>query len=377
MRSPALLFAALGAACGSVERPADWASSLPQPQGAFAATGPVDALDPAAIWGVGDRVEYAIEVAIGAERRTFTFSLTTTQLPAPRDGIDVVHPVHDRILTRTATEQWQHGPFVVYHAYGPAKVRAELRGDDGTECSGEFEVESLAHLHVEDVRTAWSTGVHGMFRALLSLDCMHATLMRLVRRPSAWSVLSRLGRIDVRLDWPDLDRMDVVEASTPFGKVPTAWRPLTILANGEPALDGRVQFTWKQSPLLPAAGVLQVEAWHPDDPAARITIRLASAKRGVPPDHPDPEDLRGGLRRGMTVDDACSLLGGKVEKTLAQGRLADGRRVDLLQLKVPRWWLVVVAHEGRLQYASGGDHMSRHWLKVRGFVPDADPATSR
>ncbi|MBL8752093.1 MAG: hypothetical protein JNK15_02225 [Planctomycetes bacterium] len=378
MRPFAIAAALLAAACGSVSRSDDWVRTLPEAPGGFRATGHVDAMDPAAIWGIGDRVEYTIEVVLGTERRTFTFTLTTTALPESRTkGIATPHPVHDRILTRTAHESWQHGPVVAYHAFGPAKVRAELRSADGTECSGEFEVESLANLYVEDVRTAWSIGVHGMFGALLGLDCMHATLLRLVRRPSAWSVLARLGRVEVQLQWPELDRMEIVEASTPFGTVPTAWRPMTILANGQPALDGRVQFTWKQSPLLLAAGVLQVEAWHPDDPTARITIRLASARRGIPPDSPDPDELGGGLRRGMTVADACSLLGGTIEKELARGCLADGRRVELLQLRVPRWWLVVVVHEGRLVFASGGDDLSQHWLKVRGFVPDAADDAAR
>lgn len=362
------------AACAASPRPDDWHSSLPPPPDGFTASGPFDPIDAAAIWGVGDRVVYTIEVVHGTARNTFTFTLTTRQLPAPRGGIAIVHPVHDRILTRTADEQWQLGPVVCYEQRGPALMHATLRGDDDTQCEGEFRVEALANLHVEDVRVGYESGVHDMFGALLGLDCLHAALLRVVRAPSLLSVLGNLGRIRVALRWPDGVPLEVTTAATPFGTLPTTWCPMTLEANGQPALDGRVQFTWKQSPLLPGAGVLQVEAWHPDDPTARLTIRLAAAQRGVPPDRPDPDDLGNGLRRGMTVDAACALLGGRREKVHERGRLADGRRVELVELDVPTWWLFVVVHGDRLLFASGGDDLALHWLRLRGFTADPAPA---
>ncbi len=362
-------------ACAAAPRPDDWLATLPPPPDGFTAPGPLDPLDAAAIWGVGDRVVYTIEVVHGAERNTFTFTLTTRQLPAPGDGLATVHPVHDRILTRTNKgEQWQHGPVVAYEYRGPALMHAELRGDDGTECSGDLHVDALANLYVEDVRVGYESGVHEMFGALLGLDCLHAALLRVVRAPSLLSVLGNFGRIRVGLRWPDGVPLEVTTATTPFGALPTTWCPMTLEANGQPALDGRVQFTWKQSPLLPGAGVLQVEAWHPDDPTARLTIRLAAAQRGVPPDHPDPDDFGKGLRRGMTVDAACALLGGRREKVHERGRLADGRRVELVELDVPTWWLFVVVHDDRLLYACGGDDLARHWLRLRGFTADPAPA---
>lgn len=192
-------------------------------------------MDASAIWGVGDTVTYAIDIDDGGVHHGFTFTLTTTRLPAPETGwCDIVHPAHGRILTRTAEENWQTDPWFCFDGAGPATLRAELLGDDGSSCSGVFEQEAIAHLWVDDLGIGMRAGVHELFHSLLGLDCMHATLLRVIRQPSFLSILGRLGSIEVGLEWPEIDELPVVEQDTPFGRLPMAWRPITIEANGQP-----------------------------------------------------------------------------------------------------------------------------------------------
>jgi len=361
----------LATACGSVERPADWHEHMPPPPGAFAAPGPFDAMAIDGIWGVGDQVVYAIDVDDAGKHHGFTFTLSTTQLPRSKPEVGgITHPVHGRILTYSSIEQWQFDD-ICYEGRGKAKVRAELRGDDGSSCSGEFEAELFAHWFVDDMRIGMTAGVYQLFAALLRLDCMHATLLRVIRKPSAWSVVSSLGRISIGLQWQPIDHVVFTDEATPFGVLPTAWLPFAITANDQPALDGRMQFTWKRPPMLLSAGVLQIEAWHPDDPARRITVRLASARRGTPPDAPDPDDLGHGVRRGMTVADVLAARRGTHTILHARGTLADGRAVELLEFKVPYTLLFGVLHEGRLIFSSAGDELSLDFLQRRGFTADA------
>lgn len=364
--------ATFATACAGIERSADWPESAPPPPGAFAAPGPFSEMRADAIWGVGDRVVYSVDVDDGGVHHAFTFTLTTTRLPpVDPDGIVIAHPVHGRVVTRSARDQWQHNP-IAYSGDGMATLQAELAGDDGTACGGSIEAELLAYWWVDDMGVGMTVGVHPVFAALLGLDCMHSTLLRLIRAPSAWSVIRNLGHVRVGLEWLPVDKLHYVEQETPFGVMPTAWLPMTITANGQPALDGRVQFTWKRSPLLLSAGVLQIEAWHPDDATRRVTVRLASACRGEPPDAPAATDLGNGLSVGMTVSEVLALKGGVLGAVKARGRLADGRCVELVEFEVLHQWLFGVLHEGRLLFASLGPHLSRDFLRRRGFVPDAD-----
>lgn len=358
----------LAVACAGVERPADWPASAPPPPGALVAPGPFDPMRADAIWGVGDQVVYSVDVDDRGQHHGFTFTLTTTKLPpVVTDSLSDAHPVHGHVMTRSAEEQWQHHP-LAYSGEGMAWLRAELRGDDGTACSGDIEARLLAHWWVDDMAIGMYEGVSSVFGALLGLDCMHATLLRVIRAPSAWSVVTNLGRIRIGLEWLPVAKVHYVEQETPFGTLPTTWLPMTITANGRPALDGRVQFTWKQSPLLSSSGVLQVEAWHPDDPTRRLTMRLASARRGEPPDAPGPTDLGNDLTVGMTVADVLAVKGGRLGEVQARGRLADGRPVEFVEFDVPHQCLFGVLHEGRLLFASLGPDLSEDFLRRRGFV---------
>lgn len=357
------------AACSGVQRPANWHATMsPPPAVAWAAAGPFSPLVADAVWGVGDTVTYAIDIDDAGRHRGFTFSLTTRQLPASGPRRDPwVHPVFGRKLTATSIDQYQWAPEVSLWGRGEALVWAELRGDDGSRCAGVVTTEAIAHLWVERLDVAMRVGVPEMFGALLGLDCLHTELLRVVRRPSLASVLGNFGRITVGLEWPEIDSLPIVESPTPFGVLPTAWRPITLTANGQPALDGRIQFTWKWSPLLIAAGVLQVEAWHPDEPTRRITVRLQSAVRGTPPDAFAPDELGYGLRIGMTAAEVHGRLGGQTSRVVERGVLGDGRAVELVEFEVPGVVLFGVLHDGRLLFASAGEHAARHFLRVRGF----------
>jgi hypothetical protein len=56
--------------------------------------------------------------------------------------------------------------------------------------------------------------------------------------------------------------------------------PFEVQAYGSPALRGRIFVTDSRPPLLPAAGVVAIEAAHPDDPESTVSVRLLSATRG-------------------------------------------------------------------------------------------------
>jgi hypothetical protein len=369
-RSLAPLLAGIGAACAGVARPEDWYTKTPPPPGAFAATGPCDAMAIDGIWGVGDQVVYTVDVDDAGTHHGFTFTLTTTKLPpSDPDRMGFAHPMHGRVLTYTCEYDWQLNP-VCYEGRGQATMRAELCSDDGTHCSGEFEAEAFAHRFVDDIREGINDGVQPLFAGLLGLDCLHATLLRVIRAPSAWSVVRNFGRITIGLDWHRIEHLEFVDEATPFGVLPTAWLPITISANGQAALDGRIQFTWKRPPLLLSAGVLQIEAWHPDDAKRRLTARLASARRGTPADIPDERDLGLGVKRGMTIAEVFVAWGVGGTKLHTRGKLADGRIVELLEFDMPATGLFGVLHEGTLIFASGGDELSRDFLQRRGFVPE-------
>ncbi len=365
------LVAAIGAACSGVERPLDWHAPSPPPPPAWSAAGPFDAMDPAAVWGVGDRVVYTIAVTGGGIDCGYEFTLTTLALPpARRDDPGCAHPVHGRVLTRSARESWQHEPRPYYAGGGNATLRAELRGDDGSACGGDVDTIALAHWYADELGMAFDDGVQPLFATLVGLDCMQEALLRVVRAPSAWSVVRGLGAITLALEWPRIDRFEIAAEPTPFGPLPTAWRPFTITANDQPALHGRMQITWKHSPLALGAGVLQLEAWHPDDASRRVTIRLASARRGVPPDSPPRDDLGFGLRRDMTLEQASAMLGGASVGLRERGHFADGSTVETFDLANERTWLTVAVRGDRLLFAAVGEDLTRDWLRRQGFVRD-------
>lgn len=357
--------------CAGFERQADWYPTEPAPPAGWEGAGPMDPMDAAAIWGVGDSVAYAVDVTAPDLRRHYTFTLTIVGLPPPR-SVDrcMADPVHGRVLTATARQNFQWGPVLALHHWGEAAIRARLVGDDGTDCERTFQHEATAHFHQESMDVGCLVDTRELFRSLLGLDCMLEELLTVVRPPSAWSVLTRFGRIQVALDWPRAPHAAIVEEDTPLGRVPTLWLPVTLDANGQPALDGRVQFTWKRSPLMLSAGVLRIEAWRPDDPTRRVTVRLIGAVRGTPADVVPPDALGHGLRVGMTLAEANAVVQGKGQETLQRGRLADGSVVELVHVDAPWIWLFVVVADGRLLFASAGDHACLVFLQQRGFVAD-------
>ena len=56
--------------------------------------------------------------------------------------------------------------------------------------------------------------------------------------------------------------------------------PFEVRAYESPALRGRIFVSDSRPPLLPAAGIVAIEAAHPDDPATTVSVRLLSATRG-------------------------------------------------------------------------------------------------
>ncbi len=360
----------LAVACGSVERRDDWHALPDAPASAWSTARPAEPLDAAACWRVGDRVVYEIVVDAHGESERYEFALSIEALPEPRQSAVDPHPIHGWVICDRATWRYQWAPRQVLHHFGEATVRVEVSRPDGRREHSVFSQVTTANLHQAKVDDTLLLGVNEVVASLLRAECVFDRLLDVIRKPSIGSVIRRLGRVEVAVQWPPREERTVFQQDTPLGQVPAVWQAVAIDANGEPALDGRVLFTFKRAPLLLAAGVLSIEAWHPDAPQRRVTARLIEARRGAETEPIDHRRLGRGLRIGMPLEEACALLGGTVDQTVARGRLADGRPVELLEIDVPGVWMFAVVHDTRLLYACAGDESALCYLRHRGFTPD-------
>ncbi|HLQ37151.1 MAG TPA: hypothetical protein VK348_05095 [Planctomycetota bacterium] len=373
LRASSWLAVAACASCSTFTRDPDWYRPAEAPASNWAA-GELAVMDQEAIWGVGDEVCYEIVIDSGDQHRRLWFTLTNTAIEPPvRAESALPDPISGMVRTYSAhmhfeSRDEQGQPLSLLVSYdGRARLHARLADERGRACEATFSAPTMAHLAQQDVGQACYEGVGDIIGILCKIDCFLDELLLVARRPSLASILVRFGRVAVELRWPQA-AAETVEQDTPFGRLPTLWVPATFDANGEPALDGRVQFTWRRSPLLLACGVLQIELWRPDDPRQRVTIRLVGARRGVPPD-----DLHGelchGLRIGMSLAAVLAATGAQPASEQC-GRLADGRMVARRVLRTPggaRFDCVFA--DDCLLYAFIGPVVD-YWLRLRGFVAD-------
>jgi hypothetical protein len=343
--SPFAVLAAV-AACASGQ-PADQATD-----------NTVDAMDAAASWAVCDRVRYEVDVADAGRHRAFFVTLETIGFPPlTESGLPPAWDPTDRGTLTTTTPQFEPGPLAMPWCTGPARMRVELRG--AGRCQQDLvEQEGLAHVRQPDVCSGRLDGVEALFSALRRCGWLAAGLQELAHDSFH----------EMRLTWPDRKPPPVAELQTPFGVQPTCQVPFTLMAGDEPVLHGRIQFTWKRAPLLPSAGVLQVEAWRAQEPARRLAIRLVSAHRGPATSAPDPFDLGQGLRVGMTAGEV-SVRNGTFRR-ISRGRIGDGRGVDLIEFGAGSAVLLGIFSEDRLLYASAHPEAPGTWLWQRGFAPE-------
>ena len=115
---------------------------------------------------------------------------------------------------------------------------------------------------------AWAT-----CREFLSVVRRSDSLRSLLEKAVAVSLWSVLRKFSVKVSaWPR------TREAVPHGN---GYRfPLTILVNGDPALDCSVVATEPRSPLNVGAGVLSIVGVRPGERKPTVTLRLLAARRG-------------------------------------------------------------------------------------------------
>lgn len=119
-------------------------------------------------------------------------------------------------------------------------------------------------------------GMYQLFGVLRENEALGPLLLQVVRRPSLLSIIANGGvtlQLEARLE-------EAVQVDpTPFG-APRAMRyPVRILANGTLALEAAFFVVAPQPPNHLSAGVVAIDAWHPDEPERRFTMRLLGGRR--------------------------------------------------------------------------------------------------
>jgi len=270
----------LVAACGAAPRATDWqeAVSTAAPQVWQRRDAFLPALDPERVAQLGDHVHYEVEQHTGGEPKTWTFDLELVGLPPKGHFERTPDEVSGRVRSdRGRCVTTKRGEQVLSCIYsGLGEVRIAMHDDARDARSRDVATEVLLHFHASDLEGWPSFGMLALLNLVLKVDFAHERLMDVVRPPSIGSVVRRLGRVDLTARFPNEGRQRLTVAS-PFGEVEAVWIPLVLDANGEPALDCRVLVTDKHWPLQLSAGVLCLEACHPDAPDRRVTVRLRDA----------------------------------------------------------------------------------------------------
>jgi hypothetical protein len=100
-----------------------------------------------------------------------------------------------------------------------------------------------------------------------------------VAPPPIVKVLLHAGYIHLTIEVHILQKIEPVRGFAGVSD-PVYSFPFEVRAYESPVLRGRIFVTDSRPPLLPAAGIVAIEAAHPDDPASTVSVRLLSATRG-------------------------------------------------------------------------------------------------
>lgn len=352
-----------------------------------------DPLDRDAIWGEGDRVVYRVESNASGELVGWTLALSMPTLPEPGAAWAVADPVagYVRVLAPRQSFAGEGGlsdvpAYILYFDDAALHVRM-TREDTGEVFDTVVESDALAHVYSESVASFPDLGIRDLLLVLLKVDRFVDELMEVVQPPSVMSVILAGGQVRLSLDF-QVERRNAGEVppieseivDSPFGPVEAFWLPMTLLANGQPALECRFLITWRHSPLLPSAGVLRIDAHHPAEPERKVAAWLVEARRGRGAE-PDRDALGLGFRRGMSEAEALTL----AFNTVGERRVArpsdpsnSKDRVEVVELidevddKMYRAPCQAVFRNGRLWYV-GRDHDIDQFLALRGFEWPENP----
>lgn len=274
-RSGLLALVACATGCAVPERAADWQDAVrtdgPRSWQGRAATLP--ALDSERVAQVGDHVVYEVVQHREGDVARWSFSIELEALPPARlAGDDEMNRTRHGNYFAVGHEGVRE--FVSY--YGDGRVRIAMHDPGVAPVKKSVAAFVLLHTEQADLQKSAEYGVVRLLEVVLQTDFAFERLLEVVRIPSLRALASRLGRIEIEARFPE-EGHERVLVDTPVGRVPAVWIPMTLNANGEPALDCRLLVTNKQWPLLLSMGVLCLEACHPDAPERRVTVRLVDA----------------------------------------------------------------------------------------------------
>lgn len=115
-----------------------------------------------------------------------------------------------------------------------------------------------------------------LFEAVRANESLSPILWQVVETPSVLSVIGNLG-VSVSLD-TDLEHA-VFDGEPVLDSGPTCVVPVTVEANGSPALLSNLFCVPPRGPFVLAGGIVAIEAVHPTDESRRFSMRLLRVHR--------------------------------------------------------------------------------------------------
>jgi hypothetical protein len=282
----------------------------------------LDPAEPATDWRAGDRVLYGIELDDAGTRRQWLLELRLerpvplTVAGAGRDSrrtrltqLSITITTKDGREIHYASpcmrgELTVHGPFLpgrtepdLASTTGPARAvsvpDAFLRGGLVDACEqrvrlGQHVGTELDLTGVSDADLRLALGGEAALFAIMMIvrreESLADILWQVIDTPPLLSLLASVfGGVSVSID-ASLERAARVAEPLPghAWDEPGYHFPITITANGTPALHASVLVTQPRPPLQLAAGIVSIEGAKPSDPRRRVRVWVISARRGAP-----------------------------------------------------------------------------------------------
>jgi len=278
---------------------------------AFARAGAIlegfDPWDPGAGWRLGDRLLFGVALQDGATAREMYVLLEVAGRPgraevfakvSARKGGRVV--VGSSSVTTGFTATITRGDGSVWTVKSdPISVGVGLHDDAGDLLSSTYtsaperflregffdacERASASGALSADDETQATNALWALVASIRSTpdveEVRRAIVDAVVDAPGLLSVVGHLGvNVDVE---PHLERSE--PASFAWGAEPVSIRrfPVTVSANGSPAMALDVAVARSEGPARLSAGIVAFEGRRPSDPRRRFAVRLLAARRGA------------------------------------------------------------------------------------------------
>jgi len=253
----------------------------------------IDEPEPTATWRPGDAVAYGVTMKSPRESRQWLVKIEVHSHPgvaelaedppfkaAPsQPEQDPAAPGSEPVLLRVEIFDRKGISEHVRHVLVPA---ADLEHGLYPGCRAGRRIE------VTDI-DQWNEGFGAVLRSMGALDAflqlgspaLKPILDTVVARPSLIQIVLHGGVLHLGI-YPGFSSATAADRELAIGTDPVDALPIEVTAYGEPALAGRMFVTESRPPFLPVGGIVGMDAWHPEDAASTVSVRLLSARRGRP-----------------------------------------------------------------------------------------------